>query len=252
MTRPIAHVVPHCDQAAERSAMCNPWSPRRAWRKRRPDSEALCHGISHIPPAPRLRQGTPPSPSPGSSLPPTSCRGPRLPLCPALSQSTPMAPSLPPSPRPSPPSAMPCTACLVPMLALAGVAGLFLVLCVLLAEQLLRGARARGVPSVWRRGGELWIEPPAPPPLDQPPPAKAAQLWIPHPAPDAADWYRDPGSGSGSGTSSGVHSGAPESTGSAAALWDSETPTWGAQPHITLQDITNFFQRGGGGLGRAL
>uniref|UniRef100_A0A8C8S5C5 Uncharacterized protein n=1 Tax=Pelusios castaneus TaxID=367368 RepID=A0A8C8S5C5_9SAUR len=59
---------------------------------------------------------------------------------------------------PSPPLTLPCSTCLVPMVALAGVAGLFIVISALLGERLFRGARARGLPSVWRRGGELWID----------------------------------------------------------------------------------------------
>ncbi|XP_024077853.2 transmembrane protein C16orf54-like [Terrapene carolina triunguis] len=160
-----------------------------------------------------------------------------------------MPPSLPPSPQlppPSPPPAPPCTACLVPMVALAGVAGLFVVISALLGERLFRGARARGVPSVWRRGGTLWIEPAPPPQPDGAPQAETGDLWIPRPPPSAEDWYRGPAGGSGSGTSSGIHSGAPESAGSSTALWDAEAPAWGAQPHVTLQDISDFFRRGGG------
>ncbi|KAG6922244.1 hypothetical protein G0U57_003184 [Chelydra serpentina] len=164
-----------------------------------------------------------------------------------------MPPSLAPAPQPPPPSpppAPPCAPCLVPMLALAGVAGLFVVLSALLGERLFRATRARGVPSVWRRGGELWIEPAAPPEPEGAPPAETGELWIPRPAPGAEDWYGGPAGGSGSGTSSGVHSGAPASGGSSTDLWDPEAPAWGAQPHVTLQDISDFFRRGGGGLGR--
>ncbi|XP_048710723.2 transmembrane protein C16orf54 homolog [Caretta caretta] len=201
----------------------------------------LRHAIDHIPPQPRpapdtapASHGAPPGPAHGPSPPPTSRWLTGHPPLPALTGSPTMPPSLPPVPAlppPSPPPAPPCVPCLAAMLALAGVAGLFAVLSALLGERLFRAARARGVPSVWRRGGALWIEPAAPPQPDGAPQAEAGELWIPRPTPGAEDWYRGP-------------------TGSTAALWDAEAPAWGAQPHVTLQDISDFFRRGGGGLGR--
>ncbi|XP_067419934.1 transmembrane protein C16orf54 homolog [Emydura macquarii macquarii] len=196
-------------------------------------------------------------------------RGTRHPPLPPVTHSPTMPPSLPPDPQlpappqlpprlpgaavtPSPSTGLPCSACLVPMVALAGVAGFFVVISAVLGERFFRGAWIREVPSTWRRGGELWIEPEAPAQPDGPSKVQAGEMWIPRPVPGTDDWYRGPAGSSGSGNSSGIHSAAPGSTGSTVALWDSEEPAWGAQPHVTLQDISEFFRRGGGGLGRGL
>ncbi|XP_075773462.1 transmembrane protein C16orf54 homolog [Pelodiscus sinensis] len=214
-----------------------------------PTSPLAAPAAQHVPGQP---WGTA-RPGPWVLAPPGEPPGHQAPPLPAVTPAPPMAPSSSPTlraPTPSWPPAPPCTACLVPMLALAGLAGIFVILTALLGERLFQGARARGVPSVWRRGGDLWMEPPALPPPDRAPPKEAAELWIPCPVPGAEAWYQGPASGSGSGASSSAPSGAPESTGSTAALTDGEEPTWGAQPHVTLQDISDFFRRGGGGLGR--
>lgn len=130
------------------------------------------------------------------------------------------------------------------MVCLAFIAGLFIVVSAILCELVFRGslpAEARRVPSVWRQGGTLWIEPNQS--YEEPDvltgPSQTAPLWIQR----TQNWFLDaiaPEQGAYRSTEYlPVESQSPSTS---PALWDHNEPPWGLQPHVTLQDLQGFFR----------
>lgn len=151
----------------------------------------------------------------------------------------------------SPPTAAPtlseCGSCLLIMASLAFAAGVFIVISGILCVCLFRGSlpsKARGVPSVWRQGGSLWIEPTRnhrePDVFSRP--SERAPLWIPR----RHDWVLNAfPAETGRRDSSEDPTSEPQSPGSSASLIYHNEQTWPAQPRVTLQDLQGFFQHGG-------
>ncbi|XP_059587444.1 transmembrane protein C16orf54 isoform X2 [Alligator mississippiensis] len=169
-----------------------------------------------------------------------------------------------PPPTQAPP---PCAPCLLVMATLALLAAVAMVMATALLEWLLRGRGVPPPPPVWRRGGALWAElPPSPPtPLPQlcprpapegcsaseeppdawAPPAPPLDAWAP-PAPPLDAWAPP---------APPLDAWAPPAPPPDAWVLpegeqEREGQEWGPQPQVTLDDISAFFRRGGGGLGR--
>lgn len=143
-----------------------------------------------------------------------------------------------------------CGNCLLIMVSLAFIAGLFIVISAILCERIFRGSlppRARRVPSVWRQGGTLWIEPTRSQeqPHDLPGSSDVVPLWIQR----THNWFLAAEVGSGDSTEDFQRE--TESQGSAAPFWNHDDSAWAAQPHVTLQDIKGFFQHSSRGVQNA-
>uniref|UniRef100_A0ACB8EVL3 Uncharacterized protein n=1 Tax=Sphaerodactylus townsendi TaxID=933632 RepID=A0ACB8EVL3_9SAUR len=145
------------------------------------------------------------------------------------------------------PSAAPtlseCGGCLLAMVGLAFAAGLFIVISGFLCVCIFRGSippEGRGVPSVWRQGGSLWIEPARsrrePDVLSRP---ERAPLWISR----SHDWLLKPfpAERGRCDSTEDLHR-EPRSPGSSASLSYHNEQTWPLQPHVTLQDLHGFFR----------
>ncbi|XP_053219578.1 transmembrane protein C16orf54 homolog [Podarcis raffonei] len=149
---------------------------------------------------------------------------------------------MPPSSVASPLSE--CGSCLLIMTGIAFVAGLFIVISAILCDRVFRGSlpsERRGLPSVWRQGGTLWIEPSRsrrePDLLSRP--SETVPLWIQR----SNDWFLEQGS-CDSPEDTQMETQSPSSS---APFWDDGEPTWRIQPRVTLQDLESFFQHSGRG-----
>ncbi|XP_062992974.1 transmembrane protein C16orf54 homolog [Elgaria multicarinata webbii] len=139
-----------------------------------------------------------------------------------------------------------CNECLLIMIALAVVAGVFMVISAILCDRLFHGSmpsKTRSMPSVWRQGGTLWIEPTQnhkePDVLSRP--SETVPLWIQR----SNDWFMDAAAAElGSCDSSRDLQRETSSPSSTSPLWGHDEPPWGVQPRVTLQDLQGFFRHG--------
>lgn len=138
-----------------------------------------------------------------------------------------------------------CGNCLLIMVSLATVAAVFIVVSAVLCERVFRGSLPQetgAVPTVWRQGGTLWIEPPhnnrQPDVLSRP--SATVPLWIQR----SNDWFLDvsPAGPESYGSTEDLQGETP-SPSSTSPLWSPSEPSWAIQPHVTLPDIDNFFRK---------
>ncbi|KAJ7314079.1 hypothetical protein JRQ81_006013 [Phrynocephalus forsythii] len=136
-----------------------------------------------------------------------------------------------------------CTNCLLIMIILAIVAGVFIVISAILCELVLRGSvrrDRRGVQSVWRQGGALWIEPTQshrdPDILARP--SETVPLWIQR----SNDWFLHdlPADPMRCDSTEDLQT-ETYSPHSCSPLYDQEGHIWGVQPRVTLQELEGFF-----------
>lgn len=137
-----------------------------------------------------------------------------------------------------------CGNCLLIMACLALIAGMFIVISAILCERVFHGSlppEARRVPSVWRQGGTLWIEPnrshKETDVLSRQP--ETAPLWIQR----TQNWFMDVLTAEQDASDSIEYVPvATQSPSTSSPLWDHNEPTWRLQPHVTLQDLQGFFK----------
>nr|XP_016853326.1 PREDICTED: transmembrane protein C16orf54 homolog [Anolis carolinensis] len=136
-----------------------------------------------------------------------------------------------------------CDNCLLAMTCLALVAGVFMVISAILCERVLRGYlphNSKPVPSVWRQGGTLWIEPrrnqAEPDVLSRQ--SETVPLWIQR----SNDWFLDVSPELRHCDSLVDLSQEASTPSTSSPLWDQNEPTWGVQPRVTLQDLAGFFR----------
>ncbi|KAK9397596.1 transmembrane protein C16orf54 like [Crotalus adamanteus] len=138
-----------------------------------------------------------------------------------------------------------CGNCLLIMVSLAIVAAVFIVVSAVLCEWVFRGSLPQetgAVPTVWRQGGTLWIEPTnnnrQPDVLSRP--SATVPLWIQR----SNDWFLDisPAGLESYHSTEDLQRETP-SPSSTSPLWNHSEPSWGIQPHVTLPDIDNFFRK---------
>ncbi|XP_026567763.1 transmembrane protein C16orf54 homolog [Pseudonaja textilis] len=138
-----------------------------------------------------------------------------------------------------------CGNCLLIMVSLATVAAVFIVVSAVLCERVFRGSLPQetgAVPTVWRQGGTLWIEPHhnnrQPDVLSRP--SATVPLWIQR----SNDWFLDVSpAGPDSYSSTEDLQRETASPSSTSPLWSHSEQSWAIQPHVTLPDINNFFRK---------